>query len=68
MAVKEEFEIRVSKDGEIRIVARGFSGKECEIPLKELLKKLGVDGKVNIEHTEEWHRITSEVKSKVKGS
>jgi len=65
MAIKEEFEIRISKDGEMRIVAKGFSGKECEVPLKDFQKTIGAED-ARIEHTEEFYRIEQNLDAKVK--
>ena len=36
MARKEEFEIIVSPDGQIKVKAVGFKGTECVKPLKEI--------------------------------
>lgn len=63
MAIKEEFEIRISKDGELKIVAKGFSGNECSIPLKDFMKILKIDGR--IEHTEDFYNIARTVDTKV---
>ena len=65
MAIKEEFEIRISKDGEMKIVAKGFAGRECEVPLKNMQKVLGAEG-ARIEHTEEFYKQTTKVDAKVK--
>jgi len=65
MAIKEEFEIRISKDGELKIVAKGFAGKECEIPLKELRKVLEAHDAA-IVHSDEYHRVTGKLDAKVK--
>jgi hypothetical protein len=65
MAIKEEFEIRISKDGELKIVAKGFSGTECEVPLKKMQKILGAENS-RIEHNEEYYKIEQNLDTKVK--
>ena len=65
MAIKEEFEIRISKSGEMKIVAKGFGGTECEIPLKKLRELLNAENAM-IEHTDEFYRVTGTVDAKVK--
>ncbi len=65
MAIKEEFEIRISKEGELKIVAKGFAGKECEIPLKAMQKILNAE-KALIEHTQEYYQIEQNIDAKVK--
>jgi hypothetical protein len=65
MATKEEFEIRISRDGEMKIVAKGFTGRECEVPLKSMQKIVGAEG-TRIEHTEEFYKETATVDAKVK--
>ena len=66
MAVKEEFEILIDKDGALHITAKGFRGRECEIPLRKLQELLKADP--NIQFTEEYRRAMekSEVETKVK--
>jgi hypothetical protein len=66
MAIKEEFEIRISKNGEVKIIAKGFSGTECEVPLKTLQKATDEEGQSRIEHTEEFYDVKSSVEAKVK--
>lgn len=66
MAVKEEFEIRISKNGEIKIIAKGFSGKECEIPLEKIRKLLDEHGLGKIEHSSEFYKTTETVDTKIK--
>ncbi len=65
MAIKEEFEIRISKEGELKVVAKGFRGAECEVPLKKIQKILNAET-ARIEHTEEFSKITGEVEAKIK--
>jgi hypothetical protein len=68
MAVKEEFEIIISKDGGIQVIAKGFQGRECEIPLKNVLKTLGFDEESALQFTEEYRRAmsSSDVEAKIK--
>jgi len=65
MAIKEEFEIRISPDGEMKIVAKGFSGKECEIPLEKIQQALKAEGQ-RIEHTDEYFKDSSTVDAKIR--
>jgi hypothetical protein len=68
MAIKEEFEIIINKDGGIQVVAKGFQGRECEIPLKNMLKTLGFDEEAALQFTEEYRRALSsgDVETKIK--
>jgi len=54
MAIKEEFEILIDKEGGVRAVAKGFAGRECEIPLKKLIQMLGTVA--NIQFNEEYRK------------
>ena len=66
MASKEEFEILIDKDGSVRLTAKGFQGKECEIPLKKLQQLLTSDS--SIQFTDEYRRAceSTDVETKVK--
>jgi hypothetical protein len=66
MAVKEEFEIVIDKEGALKAIAKGFAGRECEIPLKRLIEMLGVD--TSIQFGDEYRRASecTDVETKVK--
>ncbi|HEX9745652.1 MAG TPA: DUF2997 domain-containing protein [bacterium] len=66
MAIKEEFEIRISKNGEIKITARGFSGQACDIPLHKLKQLIDENGISTIQHTDEYYKVTDTVDTKIK--
>ncbi|MCI0482376.1 MAG: DUF2997 domain-containing protein [Candidatus Dadabacteria bacterium] len=51
--MKEEFEIIISKDGRIKITARGFKGNQCQQPLKKIKSMLSPDGTV-LEEGRTW--------------
>ena len=65
MAIKEEFEIIISKNGEMRIQAKGFTGQTCKLPLEDLKVVLKAQDS-RIEHTEEYYRESTHVESKIK--
>jgi hypothetical protein len=66
MAVKEEFEIVIDKEGALRAMAKGFSGRECEIPLKRLIEMLGIE--TGIQFNDEYRRASecTDIETKVK--
>ena len=66
MAIKEEFEILIDKEGGVRAVAKGFAGRECEIPLKKLIQMLGTEA--NIQFNEEYRKALESlgIETKVK--
>ena len=66
MPSKEEFEILIDKDGAVRLTAKGFQGKECEIPLKRLQQLLASDSSINF--TEEYRKAMESmgIETKVK--
>ena len=66
MAIKEEFEIRIDKDGNAKIIGKGFSGRECEIPLERLRELLGKDKNLRIEHTQEFYKVEEKQDTKTK--
>jgi hypothetical protein len=68
MAVKEEFEIVIDKEGGLRALAKGFAGKECEIPLKRLIQMLGQEAGIlfNEEYRNACNKLGIETKVKDK--
>jgi hypothetical protein len=66
MAIKEEFEILIDKEGGVRLTAKGFQGRECEVPLKKLQQLLAGDS--SIQFTDEYRRAleSAGVETKVK--
>ena len=53
MVMKEEFEIIISKDGKVKITAKGFKGNQCQQPLKKMKNALSPDGRV-LEEGRTW--------------
>jgi len=67
MAIKEEFEIYIDKDGNMRVVAKGYRGNECMEPLKRIQKVLDAE-KVEIQsHVEGRTSMETRVDAKIKG-
>ncbi len=62
MVMKEEFEILISKDGELKMTARGFKGKQCEKPLMNL-KNLLAPGSPVMEEGKTWEYFQTEVEA-----
>ena len=46
MVMKEEFEIIISKDGKLKITAKGFKGTKCQQPLKRMVNTFSPSGEV----------------------
>ncbi len=65
MAIKEEFEIFISKNGEMRVNAKGFNGQTCKLPLEKIRAALKAEQSM-IEHSEEYYKVTTEVEAKIK--
>jgi hypothetical protein len=53
MVIKEEFEILISKDGRLKITAKGFKGNQCQQPLKQM-KNLLAPGSPILEERRTW--------------
>jgi hypothetical protein len=53
MVMKEEFEIIISKDGKIKITAKGFKGNQCQQPLKQMKNTFSPTGEV-LEEGRTW--------------
>jgi hypothetical protein len=53
MVLKEEFEILISKDGKLKITAKGFKGNQCQQPLKHMQQTFA-DGKPILEEGRTW--------------
>ena len=66
MAVKEEYEIYISKDGEVKVIAKGFDGKTCEIPMSKLKKILDEAGLSKTVWDNEYYKTMGTVDAKVK--
>jgi len=66
MALKEEFEIIIDKDGKMQILAKGFQGKECAVPLKKVQEVLNVEAEIS--WTREYYETkeTTGLETKVK--
>ena len=59
MVIKEEFEILISKDGKLKMTARGFKGKKCEQPLQQLKHLLAPDSPI-LEQGRTWEYYLAE--------
>ena len=59
MVMKEEFEILISKDGQLKMIARGFKGKKCEAPLHKLKQLLAPDSPI-LEQGKTWEYYLAE--------
>ena len=69
MVMKEEFEILISKDGKMKMTARGFKGKQCEKPLQQLKQLLAPDSPVLEQgHTWEYYLAEEDVTESLKVS
>ena len=66
MAIKEEFEIFISKDGEMRVVAKGYTGNECMQPLKNIQKTLNAEETEIHSHVEGRRSVDTSVDAKVR--
>ena len=60
--MKEEFEIIISKDGKLKMTARGFKGKRCEKPLAELKQLIAPESPI-IEEGKTWEYYQVEVEA-----
>jgi len=67
MVVKEEFEILISKDGKLKITAKGFKGNRCEIPLRRLIQLIASGTPILEEgKTWEYHLTDTEASESLK--
>ncbi len=67
MAKKEEFDIIVSPNGEIKVVAIGFKGAACLKPIKEVGEIISPDNApIHEEKLSEYYQQTEE-KGIIKG-
>jgi len=62
MVLKEEFEILISKDGKLKITAKGFKGAKCEIPLRRLMQLIAGDARI-LEEGKTWEYYLSEIEA-----
>jgi hypothetical protein len=62
MVIKEEFEILISKDGRLKITAKGFKGNKCEIPLKRLMQLIAADSRI-LEQGNTWEYQLSDTEA-----
>ncbi len=67
MAIKEEFEIYIDKDGKMRVIAKGYRGSECMDPLKNMQKTLNAEDATIESHVEGRRSTETKVDAKVKG-
>jgi len=64
MAVKQELEISITPEGEVKIEVKGVKGADCLEVTKDIEEALGVVK--NREHTSEYYQQPVEEKQKIK--
>lgn len=64
MAVKQELEISITPEGEVKIEVKGVKGSSCLDVTKEIEEALGVV--TDREHTSEYYQQEQEQQRKIK--